>query len=153
MGDKHIFCAGIDNSIKAIDLTTNKLDFTLEGHSDTPTCLSLSHCGSFLLSNSLDNTLRSWDIRPFAPSNRVVGTFLGHQHSNLEKNLLGCAWSQDDKMVAAGSADRLTWVWNALTAEVEHTLGGHKAQVNDVKMVGERIVSASSDKTIIVGNI
>jgi Prp8 binding protein len=29
MSDNHLFCAGIDNSIKAIDLKTCKLDFVL----------------------------------------------------------------------------------------------------------------------------
>ena len=33
------------------------------GHTDTITGLSLSPDGSFLLSNSMDQTIRMWDIR------------------------------------------------------------------------------------------
>ena len=37
----------------------------MRGHTDTITSMALSNCGSFVLTNSMDNTLRTWDIRPF----------------------------------------------------------------------------------------
>jgi Prp8 binding protein len=46
----------------------------------------------------MDNTLRIWDVRPFAPSERCVKLMSGHQH-NFEKNLLRCAWSPDGSKV------------------------------------------------------
>ena len=46
-----------------------------------------------------DNTLRIWDMRPFAPANRCMKIFSGHQHS-FEKNLLKCAWSPDASQVS-----------------------------------------------------
>lgn len=60
--------------------------------------MALSYDGSYLLSNSMDNTLRIWDVRPFAPSERCVKLLSGHQH-NFEKNLLRCAWSPDGSKV------------------------------------------------------
>lgn len=45
-----------------------------------------------------DNTLRAWDLRPYAPANRCVKVFTGHQHS-FEKNPLKCAWSPDGTKV------------------------------------------------------
>jgi len=44
----------------------------MNGHSDTITCLSLSPDGSYALSNSMDNTLRIWDVRPYAPGERCL---------------------------------------------------------------------------------
>ena len=35
----------------------------LAGHQDTVTGLSVSKNGHFLLSNSMDNTVRAWDLR------------------------------------------------------------------------------------------
>jgi Prp8 binding protein len=32
--------------------------------------MSLSPDGSFLLTNAMDNTLRAWDVRPYAPPDR-----------------------------------------------------------------------------------
>lgn len=56
----------------------------MKGHSDTVTGLALSPDGSFVLSNSMDNSLRVWDIRAFAPQERCVKMMVGHQH-NFEK--------------------------------------------------------------------
>ena len=43
---------------------------SMAGHSDTVTGLQLSPSGTHLLSNSMDNTLRTWDVRPYAPKDR-----------------------------------------------------------------------------------
>lgn len=106
-----IITGGIDNDIKVTsgvllerlrvtnnfflqvwDMRKNEVLYRLRGHTDTVTGISLSPDGSYVLSNSMDNTLRIWDIRPYAPAERCVKIFTGHQH-NFEKNLLRCAWS------------------------------------------------------------
>ena len=56
----------------------------MKGHSDTVTGLALSPDGSFVVSNSMDNSLRVWDIRPFAPQERCIKMMVGHAH-NFEK--------------------------------------------------------------------
>ena len=78
---------------------------TLIGHQDTITGLSLSNDGNYLLSNSMDHTIRCWDVRPFVQGNRCTKVFQGTTH-NFEKNLLRVCWSKDDKYISAGSADR-----------------------------------------------
>ena len=47
-----------------------------------------------------DNTLRIWDMRPYAPANRCTKVLSGHEHS-FEKNLLKCDWSPDGKQVGS----------------------------------------------------
>ena len=83
----------------------------LEGHRDIITGLALSPDGNFLLSNSMDNVLGQWDVRPFfeGPS-RCIRTYEGFKHG-AEKCLLRCSWSTDQTMVACGSADR----WKMIT--------------------------------------
>lgn len=66
------------------DLRKNAILYELKGHTDTVTGVSLSPDGSYLLSNAMDNSLRIWDIRPYAPQERCVKIFAGHQH-NFEK--------------------------------------------------------------------
>src|SRR6185437_10753793 len=53
-----VLTGGIDNVIKVWDLRRNEQVLSLEGHDDTVTGVSLSPDGSYLLSNSMDNTLR-----------------------------------------------------------------------------------------------
>ena len=70
---------------------------------DTITSLKLSPDGNNVLSNAMDNTsmyrvpcfiscdhwnaVRSWNVRPFAATDRLEKVFVGAQH-NFEKNLI-----------------------------------------------------------------
>jgi len=60
----------------------------MKGHSDTVTGLALSPDGSYVLSNSMDNSLRVWDIRPFAPQERCIKMMVGHAHNFEKVNLI-----------------------------------------------------------------
>jgi len=150
-----VFFAGIDNSVRALNLKTNQLEFALYGHTDTVTDLSLSNSGDHLLSNAMDSTVRMWDIRPYSEvPGRQVRVFTGASH-NFEKNLLRCCWSGDDKLVSAGSADRQCYIWNSETGELRHRLGGHQGSVNATSLNknGTLVASASSDKSVILGEL
>lgn len=104
-------------ALQVWDLRQNKLMYNMHGHGDSVTGLSLSSEGSYLLSNSMDNTgnffltrwkkrlrqslfsgmcfdrrlslhvVRIWDVRPFAPKERCVKIFQGNVH-NFEKVLI-----------------------------------------------------------------
>ena len=80
---------------------------SLAGHADSITGLAISPDGNHLLSNSMDNSLCKWDLRPFAanPETRCEMVYQGSTHG-AEKCLLRCAWSMDQERVVCGSADR-----------------------------------------------
>ncbi|KAG2326174.1 hypothetical protein Bca52824_008902 [Brassica carinata] len=149
-----IFTGGVDNDVKVWDLRKGEATMTLEGHQDTITGMSLSPDGSYLLTNGMDNRLCVWDMRPYAPQNRCVKVFEGHQH-NFEKNLLKCSWSPDGTKVTAGSADRMVHIWDTTTRRILYKLPGHKGSVNEcVFHPTEPIIgSCSSDKDIYLGEI
>lgn len=81
---EQVISGGIDNDIKVWDLRKNAQLYRLKGHTDTITGVALSPDGSYLLSNAMDSMLRIWDVRAFAPQERCVKIFTGHQH-NFEK--------------------------------------------------------------------
>lgn len=151
---EQIISGGIDNVVKVWDLRKNGILYKMNGHTDTITGLALSPDGSYILSNAMDSTLRIWDIRPFAPQERCVKIFQGHQH-NFEKNLLKCNWSHDGTKVTAGSADRFVYVWDTTSRRILYKLPGHNGSVNEVGFHPKEqiIMSCSSDKQIYLGEM
>ena len=88
------------------------------GHTDTVASLSLSPAGTHLLSSALDDTVRVWDVRPFAPPPapgvkthpRLVRTLTG-MPSGFEHLLLKAAWSPDGEWAGCGGADHTANLW------------------------------------------
>ncbi len=150
-GDQ-VFIGGIDNQIKIYNLKKKQIEGTLVGHTDTITGLALSNDGNYLLSNSMDNSIKCWDIRPFVQGNRCIKNFSGISH-NFERNLLKVCWSHDDTLISAGSADRFVYIWNSATTKIERKFGGHNGSVNETSFnkLSNVIASCSSDQNAIVG--
>lgn len=148
-----VFFGGVENTVRSLDLRKNQLDLCLVGHADSVTGLAVAPGGNFLLSNSMDNSLVIWDIKPFTTNEtRLVKVLHGATH-NFEKNLLRCAWSPDKLWVTAGSADRTVNVWHVESGQLRHRLGGHLGSVNETALHGNLVASSSSDKTVIVGSL
>lgn len=102
------------------------------GHTDTITSLQVSPDSQQLLSNAHDSTVRTWDIRPFAPADRAVRTYDGAP-TGFEKNLFRASWDPTGKKIAAGSGDRSVAVWDVASGKLLNKLPGHKGAVNDVR--------------------
>lgn len=149
------YVGGIDNMITSYNLKQGKKVMGLKGHTDTITCLAVHPKSTHLLSNSMDNTVRTWDIRPFcAAPQRHCKTFTGAKH-NAEKGLIRAAWNPDGSMISCGSADRMVRVFDEYSAEELYLLPGHKGCVNTVIFHPKEnvIASGSSDKMIFVGEL
>jgi Prp8 binding protein len=150
-----LFTGGIDNDIKVWDLRKQAVTYTLIGHADTVTSLQLSPDNQTLLSNAHDSTVRTWDVRPFAPADRSVMTYDGAP-TGQERNLLKASWDSKGEKIAAGSGDQSVAIWEARTGKLLHKLPGHRGAVNDVRFhpLGEPLlVSASSDRNLLVGEL
>eukprot|EP01125_Pyxidicula_operculata_P011989 TRINITY_DN3931_c0_g1_i1.p1 TRINITY_DN3931_c0_g1~~TRINITY_DN3931_c0_g1_i1.p1 ORF type:complete len:346 (+),score=66.91 TRINITY_DN3931_c0_g1_i1:28-1065(+) len=150
-----VFTGGIDNTIHCWDTRKPNTEvFRLVGHRDTITCLRLDPYGSYLLSNAMDNELRVWDIRPFAPLQRCIKTFMGAQNS-FEKILLKSNWSPDGSMVGSGSADHMVYIWDTTSKDIKYKLPGHSGSVNEVDFNPKEpiIGSCGSDHKIYLGEI
>jgi Prp8 binding protein len=152
-GEK-LYTGGIDNDIHVYKLGEDKQEDTIEGHQDTISSLSISHDGSYLLSNSFDETLRVWDIRPgVARGRRLAKTMSGHSQGTDKTLIRGC-WSRDGLYVACGSTDKCVYVWDTATRNIVQRLGGHVGTVTQVDFGKDNLlVSASNDKTLIVSQL
>lgn len=155
LGQSYAFYGGVDNSIKAWNLTTEAPEeFTLLGHADTISGLAIAPgTTDRLLSNSFDSSLKLWDVAPFVIGGlRCLRTFYGHQHS-FEKTLLHCSFSADGALISSGSSDNFLYIWDTETGEMLKKMGGHHGSVNETSFhpTQKIVASGSSDKTVIVG--
>lgn len=129
----------------------------------------------------MDNSVRIWDIRAFAPTNRLLHTFAEGVNVGIEKNLIRASWSPQGDKVAAGSGDRTVAIWDVDSKKMLYKLPGHRGSVNDVRFsptepIGKSfqyfldellflsitvqpsdlsctVVSGSTDRTILLGEI
>jgi F-box and WD-40 domain protein MET30 len=87
----------------------------------------------YMLTGSLDNTLRLWHV----PSGRCLRKFFGHVEGVW-------ALAADTLRVVSGAEDRMikTWGWDG---KCESTYTGHTGPVTCIGLSGERLISGGED--------
>ncbi|KAM0749916.1 putative subunit of the heterotrimeric G protein [Meredithblackwellia eburnea MCA 4105] len=162
-----LYIGGIDNDIHVFSLAHHSITYSLRGHGDTITSLSLSPSGTQLLSASMDSTLNLWNIQPFAPTvnaqnptlhPRLLRSFYGAP-AGFEGVLRKASWSRHgqsgNELIAVGGADRSLTVWDATTSEIKYKLPGHPGTVvaTDWSPKEPIIVSADVGGVIYLGEV
>ncbi|KAI0842398.1 WD40 repeat-like protein [Hypoxylon sp. FL0890] len=150
-----IYSGGIDNDIKVWDMRKKAVVYSMLGHNDTVTSLRVSPDSQSLLSYSHDSTAKTWDIRPFAPTERHIRTFDGAQ-MGVEKNLIRASWDKAGKKIAVGAGDGTVVIWSNDTGKLLYKLPGHKGTVNCAEFTPNEepvILSASSDRRMLLGEL
>lgn len=127
-----LYTGGVDNDIKVWDIRKKAVVYTMFGHTDTVTSLEISPDSQVLLSYAHDGVARTWDIRPFAPTDRSIKSFFGAP-IGLEKNLIRASWDKKGERITAGSGDGTAVIWEVGSGKLLYKLPGHKGTVNDVR--------------------
>jgi len=152
-----VYVGALDNEIHVYDLRKQEQVYALAGHVDTPTSLSLSPNGSYLLSPSFSSHTIIHDVRPFSPSPSRIHRVLQGAPAGFENTLLRGAWSKDDggQRVAVGGADRMVCIWDVESARVLYKLPGHKGTVTAVDFHPKEpiILTGSKDGTMLLGEL
>ncbi|KAF8163015.1 WD40-repeat-containing domain protein [Crassisporium funariophilum] len=99
--------------------------------------LALNRKKPVLISGSLDNTIKLWDIE----TGKAVRTYFGHIEG---------VWAiASDKMrLVSGSHDRTIKVWSREDGGCTATLVGHQAAVSCLALGEDKIVSGSDDWSV-----
>lgn len=102
--------------------------------------------GKYILTATLDNTLKLWDYS----RGRCLKTYTGHKN---EKYCLFASFSVTGrKWVVSGSEDNMVYIWNLQTKEIVQRLQGHTDVVISAACHPTKNIIASAalenDKTI-----
>ncbi|BEI86202.1 hypothetical protein CcaverHIS002_0604890 [Cutaneotrichosporon cavernicola] len=140
----------------------HKLLCTMSAHTGPVLTVRWAHHGRFLASGSDDSVLLIWDIDP-AGGGRVFGS----EEVNVEnwkalRRLVGhiadvvdCAWSRDDTMLASVGLDSKIIIWDC-TNNFERmiTIDAHDTFVKGVTWdpVGNFLATQSDDKSVRIWN-
>jgi F-box/WD-40 domain protein MET30 len=147
-----LFSGSDDTTIKLWDVESGDLVSTFAGHVGQVQCIipvpatmlaSESDDESFplsdglpryILSSSLDGTIRLWHV----PTGTCKKTLFGHVEG---------VWNlaADSLRLISGSHDRLVKVWDVEAGKCEHTLVGHGGAVTCVGVCEERVFSGGED--------
>lgn len=90
------------------------------------------------------------DYTPFVVPNSIASVLDGHTANIKAVRFIGAA----GKHMVSGSSDNTVRIWDTATSSCTTVLRGHRSRIWDVdaSVKGDRIASASGDKTIKVWN-
>lgn len=101
-----------ESIVRVFEIVTGD-DWTFEGHTKVVSTVAFSHDSDFIVSGSIDRTIRVWHL-----ASRVCKHVLeGHQ-----RGLYSVVFSNDDTRIASAAADDTVRVWDAATGECLQTL-------------------------------
>ena len=116
---------------------------TFRGHSDSVYSVAFSPNGQRIVTGSLDDTAKVWEVA----SGQELFTLRGQGGG-----IWSVAFSPDGQRIVTGSGDHTAMVWEAASGRKLLTLKGHNACVESVAFSpdGQRIVTGSGDHTAMV---
>lgn len=95
---------------------------------------SRPHPPRYMITGSLDNNVRLWDVM----TGRCLKTFFGHVEGIW-------ALAGDTLRIVSGGEDRMVKVWDAKTGKCERTFTGHAAPVTCIGLSDSRMITGSED--------
>ncbi|KAJ7089718.1 chromatin associated protein [Mycena belliarum] len=146
--DGALVAAGcVDAVVRIWSVATGVLVEQLRGHQDSVYSVVFTRDGHGIVSGSLDNTLKYWDLRggksrkEGGKPSQCTTNFLGHKDY-----VLSVAVSHDAQWVVSGSKDRGVQFWDS-NGVVQCMLQGHKNSVISISLdpVGNLLASGSGD--------
>lgn len=143
---EYLASLGYEKTLKLWNLKEQKLQATIQGHTDIVYCLAISSDSKYLASGSFDTTVRLWNI----PDSIEQAILKGHSQ------MINClVFTHNVKYLASGSKDFTIRLWNLHNMSLESELIGHTWEIRclEVTLDDHFLISASMDKTVRIWNL
>lgn len=182
-GLQRILAGTWSGRLVSVNVSDGKMVRKYEEHRETITSLGFSPEGDYLASGSADDRMVIWDLKEaeslfemhqgneydvttlaFSPDGETIATGDGENQIKLWDANLGEAmrtlkghrepvsrlvYDQKGRLISAGW-DKEIRIWEDEKSQV---MKGHTSEITDLKVVGERLFSASEDGTVRVWNL
>lgn len=144
-----VACCSADNKIKCLDLDTEEVTSTLQGHSKSVEDVCFSPSGNLLASCSKDKNVLLWT--DFLNENNLKAHCLkGHRNW-----VYMCRFAPNEKLLASTSSDRTICIWSVEKPTLLKILRGHSNVIWSCVFITSKVplgclylASCSSDKTV-----
>ncbi len=134
-----------DGCIRVFDIEQEAMVQVIEAHQSGIKKVAISPANGDILSAAYDQRLLVWDPETFQ-----LKTEMQYIPGTWERSI---AWSADGKMISAGTFDGTVLVWDTLTGQLSHRLGGQgssgNACFNDVAATADNVFTTVSDDGIL----
>lgn len=118
--DSKLLASGsIDGKIRVRDMDKYEVHCILEGHTSNVTSLTFSDNGETLLSASLDQTARIWDLQ-----GHIRCPILDEDEESIEDPVLSLYFSHDGKLVVSSTSKKVQ-VWDVETGDCRSESAGY----------------------------
>jgi periodic tryptophan protein 2 len=146
---QQVATGGDDGKVKIWNATSGFCFVTFEDHSSAISAVEFAKQGQVIFSASLDGTVRAYDLVRYR-NFRTFTTPSPVQFNSLAVDPSG------EIVCAGGTGDGFEiYMWSTQTGKLIDVLGGHEGPVSALSFspLGDRLVSASWDKTIRVWDV
>lgn len=161
--ENRLYFSGIDPTIYCYDLRKFEKSWSeSRSHSNNVTSLSMSPNQSYLLSKSVDNTVKYYDARLIEMKNHAKPYIFDGTTASEDDWLIRARFIPDPNdetgelmNVVSGSSDGFTYVWEFASRRIVNRLDGHDSAVFDIDYseINNQLVTASMDGSLIIRNL
>ncbi|GME81504.1 unnamed protein product [Ambrosiozyma monospora] len=159
--DTSLYFSGIDPTVHCYDIrNTQSPTWSESNQFHSITSLSLSRNGEYLLSKSLDGTIKYFDSRIIVKGKRAKPYLFdgpkATQEDYLIRSILVESESDDTKKtVVSGSNDGFIYSWDFLSRKLLDRIDGHTGTILDLDYSSTlgKLATSSNDTTVILRDL